>query len=352
MDVKKKNFLENLRQKVNLKKPRRKPLKEQSRLLAHRRSISVPNLLLLQGEGFADSPLTSTASEAVFRGISPGLSDSDSIASSSIADEINKGSDCVLRAPTDHVIGASNKNRASAPGETFKFYDEEDMTNSVLENKGLWNYDGLYAQVDKRPKSSVPVFSFDPVPAPRSVFNYPQVSSPRPDLAESLDSEYTSIETVVSAPLSAALARASSLGDQVNPHVEKRAVSFEQRKTSSEKGTPPTEKKAPGDRTSLMLDIAGIPTESSDAASVDLPCGTPSEDPVSVPWTTDSEELDQEPFSPLYMREFSMEEVLPEEAPSEEALEDMVEVSPITRWEQSDDPVPVCIVHVLQISLF
>ncbi|KAL3061588.1 hypothetical protein OYC64_009700 [Pagothenia borchgrevinki] len=60
MEVKKKNFLGNLRLKtklVNLKKPGRKKLAQQGRKLAHRRSISVPDLRFVPDESFpADNP--------------------------------------------------------------------------------------------------------------------------------------------------------------------------------------------------------------------------------------------------------------------------------------------------------
>uniref|UniRef100_A0A8P4G6V6 Multiple C2 domains, transmembrane 2a n=1 Tax=Dicentrarchus labrax TaxID=13489 RepID=A0A8P4G6V6_DICLA len=132
MDVKKKNFLENLRMKtklVNLKKPRKKALDKQGRRLAHRRSISVPDLRFVPGETFStDSPLMSSASEAIFFGISPGASDTDSIASGSIADGqlfTDKLYESVpetrIKVPT-----ASALNRMSAPIETLMTYEETD----------------------------------------------------------------------------------------------------------------------------------------------------------------------------------------------------------------------------------
>ncbi|XP_070828090.1 multiple C2 and transmembrane domain-containing protein 2 isoform X2 [Chaetodon trifascialis] len=334
MDVKKKNFLENLRLKtklVNLKKPRKKALDKQGRQLAHRRSISVPNLSLVPGEAFStESALVSTASEAIFFGNSPGVSDTDSVASSYIADGplfTDKLSDSIpetrLRVLTDLTAAASN--RMSAPVGTMFYVDSEDMMYSASENKV--NLEGLYAQVNKKGHDSVPKFTFDPIPAPRSVFT--NVLSPRPDLVEreSLDGEDPLADRVLSGPLSAVLARASSPGDQVNPYSEKRTTSSEQRKPSSEKGTPPAVQKAAADRMHLMLDTVGTPLESADGTSLDSACGTPSEERVNVPWMTDSEELEREPCSPLLMRDFSMDEALLEEVQSAEALEEIAEMS-------------------------
>lgn len=77
-----------------------------------------------------------------------------------------------------------------------------------------------------------------------------------------------------------------------------------------------------------MLEPLGTPLESADGTSLDSACGTPSEERV-MPWTTDSEELDREAYSPFLMREFCNEEALLEEAQYGEALEEM-EVSFIT----------------------
>lgn len=306
MEFKKKTFLENLRQKtklVNLKKPGKKALAKQGRQLAHRRSISVPDLRFVPGEAFStENALASTASEAMFIGISSGMSDTDSVASGSIADGplfADKLSDLVpetrFKVPTDHTAAALN--RMSAPVDRLTLYEEiDDMINSGSESKVT--REGQYAQVDKRAKRNVPKFTFDPVPAPRSVFTNAFASSPRPELVEreSLSGEDIPADRAFSGPIAAALARASSLGEQVNPYTEKKTVSFEQRKSSSEKGTPPAIRgKAPADRVSLMLDTPGTPLESGDGTSLDSACGTPNEDQVNVPWMTDSEELDREP---------------------------------------------------------
>ncbi|XP_018519895.1 multiple C2 and transmembrane domain-containing protein 2 isoform X1 [Lates calcarifer] len=335
MDGKKKNFLENFRLKaklLNLKKPGRKALAKQGRNLAHRRSISVPDLRLVPGEAFStENALVFNDSDTISSiGISPRLSDTDSIASGSIVDgpsftvpEITplEDSETTLRVPTDRSAAAVN--RKSAPVETLGLYEEiSDTMNSGSENKV-----NLYAQVNKR--AHVSKFTFDPIPAPRSVLSNAQVLSPRPDLAEreSLSGEDAPAERVVSGSLAAALARANSLGEQMSPYVERRTTSFEQRNPSSEKGNPPTKRQTvPPDSMPLTLDTMGVPLENADGTSLDSACGTPSEERVNLPWTTDSEELDREPWSP-FSRDFSTEEALLEEAQHEEALDEIAALS-------------------------
>ncbi|XP_022065728.2 multiple C2 and transmembrane domain-containing protein 2 isoform X1 [Acanthochromis polyacanthus] len=335
MDVKKKNILENLRLKTklpNFKKPRRKELAKQGRNLAHRRSISVPDLSLVTGASSStESALLSTASDAIFFGISPGLSDSDSVASGSIGDGpvfADKLYESVPETPLRvHQINqpAAALNRVSAP---VTLYEEiHEMTDS--ESKVNLAQEGLYAQVDKRTKANVPKFSFEPVPAPRRIFTNVEALSPRPDLGErgSLSGGDSQTDRVRSDSVAAALARAHSLGDQMIPSIEKKSTSAEQRRPSSEKGTPPAIRaNAPADRMSLVLDTLATPLESTDGTSLDSACGTPSEERVNLPWTTDSEDLDREPSSPLLMREFSMDEGLLDETQPDETLEDIAEV--------------------------
>ncbi|TKS73404.1 Multiple C2 and transmembrane domain-containing protein 2 [Collichthys lucidus] len=317
MDVKKKNFLENLRIKtkfVNLKKPRKKPLEKQGRRLAHRRSISVPDLRFVPGEATENS-LPSTASEGIFFGISPGLSDTDSIASVSttdgsvFTDKLNDSyPETSLRFPTDHTNAALY--RKSTPVETLLLYEEiEDMR----ENKVNMTQEGLYAQVDKKAKGSVPTFAFDPIPTPRSVFINPQVIPQKPDFVERecLQGEDIPVNRLLPGMTSAAVARASSLGEQASPYIARR-------RPASETGTPPSTERAPAKKVSLMLEPLGTPLESADGTSLD----SASEEQV-MPWTTDSEELDREPYSPFLMREFCNEEGLLEEAQYGEALEEM-----------------------------
>ncbi|XP_068579748.1 multiple C2 and transmembrane domain-containing protein 2-like isoform X2 [Cebidichthys violaceus] len=350
MEIKKKNFLENLRLKtklVNLKKPGKKAISKQGRKLAHRRSISVPDLRFVPGEAFSsDSNLAPTPSDAIYFGNSPGRSDTDSVASGSIADGplyTDKPSDSVpdyrLRVPTGRTNAALN--RVSAPVGLNCYEEIDGVINSRSQNKVAFTQEGLYAQVDKRPKENAARFTFDPIAAPRSVF--PKAPSPRPDHVErqSLSGEDAPGDRVRSGTVAALLARASSMGDQINPYTDKRTTSFEPRKSSSEKGTPPTIRVNAPAATSLMLGTLCTPAESADGTSLDSACGSPTEERVNMPWTTDSEELDRELYSPFLMREFVTEETLLEQAQAEEALEETAEMSsePCDFFDENQDPL-------------
>lgn len=329
MEGKKKNFLENLRQLRKLghaKKQHKKGEVKQDRKLAHRRSISVPNLTLVPGEAFslADAP------EALCYGLSPGVSASDSIAGCCHTDgrqASDRQGDAVsetgLRVHTFHTDGVLN--RTSAPvgalvqDQDFKdrWMDSEDKVRPLP--------GALYAQVQKRVKEEVPAFTFDPIPTPRSVFLSTPIFSPKPEREERGRpcSEDTPANRVAMDSVSAALVRNNSQADQVN--LPKRSSSCEL-KQPSEKGTPPVMKKAPTDRLFLNLDSLGTPPESADGTSLDSACGSPSEERVNLPWTTDSEDLDRDLCSPLFMKDLSGEDALLEQLQAEEAAED-IEVS-------------------------
>ncbi|KAM9854245.1 multiple C2 and transmembrane domain-containing protein 2 isoform 2-T2 [Aulostomus maculatus] len=328
MDAKKKNFLDNFRVKKlpNLKKPRKKPLAKQGRQLAHRRSISVPDLRFVPGEAFStENASVSTASDAIFFGISPGVSDTDSVASGSITDGPPPSeklsvsfSESRLRYPTDNSAAALN--RISAPVESLSLYEDIDnMCMSGLETRADSTGERMYAQADKKRMNKIPIFTFDPIPAPRSV--YPMAMSPRPDMMEReslCTSEDTSADRGHSGTIVAALARAHLLGDQGPP--ELRSTQSEKGKTSFGKGAP----QAVGERIPLVFDTLGTPMETADRASLDSEvCGTPSEEQGHLPWTTDSDGLDQDPISPLILREFYLEESLLEEGQPEEGAEEL-----------------------------
>ncbi|CAG13084.1 unnamed protein product [Tetraodon nigroviridis] len=269
MEVKKKTFLDNFRQLKKLGNPKKQRKKEESkpgRMLAHRRSISVPNLTLVPGGAFS----LANAPEPIYFGLSPG--------------DLRDGP-----------------------------MDSEDRVNPPPE--------ALYAQVQKRGKEEVPRFTFDPIPAPRSVFSSTPVFLPKPESEERrrLYSEGNPANRVPMDSISAALVRANSQGEQVS--VPRRSPPCEQ-KQPSDRGTPPAAKRAPTDRMFLTLDGLGTPQESADGTSLDSACGTPSEERVNLPWTTDSEDLDRDLCSPLFIKDLSTEEVLLEQFQAEEAAED------------------------------
>lgn len=322
MEVKKKTFLDNFRQLTKLsnqKKQRKKEENKVDRMLAHRRSISVPNLTLVPGGAFA----LANAPEAIYFGVSPAVSDSDSISSCCNA-EADRPADSLsetgIRVPSSRTDGV---NRMSAPvGALVQDFrdgpmDSEDKVNPPPE--------ALYAQVHKRGKAEVPRFTFDPIPAPRSVLPSTPIFSPKPEFEERgrLYSEDTPASRVPMDSVSTARLKGNFQGELVN--LPKRSSPCEQ-KQLSDKGTPPATKKAPTDRMLLALDGVGTPLESTDGTSLDSACGTPSEERVTLPWTTDSEDPDRDLFSPLLMKELSTEEALLEQLQAEEPPED-VEVS-------------------------
>lgn len=321
MEVKKKTFLDNFRQLAKLGNPKKQRKKEENkagRLLAHRRSISVPNLTLVPGEAFS----LATAPEAIYFGISPAVSDSDSISSCCTADA-DRPSDSLsetgLRVPSSRTDGV---NRMSAPVGSLL----QDLRDGATDSEDKVNppAEALYAQVHKRGKEEVHRFTFDPIPAPRSVFPFTPVFSPQPEFEErgrlySEDTPANRAPRDVSTPR----LRGKFQGEQVN--LPKRSSPGEQRQLA-DKGTPPAMKKAPTDRMFLNLDSGGTPLESADGTSLDSACGTPSEERVTLPWTTDSEDLDIDLCSPLFLKELGTEEALLEQLQAEEAAED-VEVS-------------------------
>lgn len=311
MENKKKNLAERFRLKPwfpNLKKPAKKPLAKQGRNLAHRRSISVPDLTMVPGEASTEN---ASLSSAAF-GISPGLSDTDSIGSSEFADKL---SDPIPEIRTrflqpDHSNPALY--RLSTPPGTLGIYEE--MDDFGLENKTNPVVDELYAKIDKKGKGALSKFPFEPAPTGGKMSNSGQDPIPRPDLPER--SEELSEKGPRESLAAAALFRVQSLGEQINPYREKQNSSVEPKKTSSEKGTPPT-KRQNSRIDKLMLDSMGRPLESGDGNSLNSACGTPIEEKANMPWMRDVEEQDREPSSPLPMNEF-IDENLPDETPADE----------------------------------
>ncbi|XP_039881580.1 multiple C2 and transmembrane domain-containing protein 2 isoform X2 [Simochromis diagramma] len=336
MENKKKNLAERFRLKPkfpNLKKPAKKPLAKQGRNLATRRSISVPDLTMVPGEASTED---ASLSSAAF-GISPGLSDTDSIASSEFADKL---SDPIPEIRTrflqpDHSNPALN--RLSTPPGTLGIYEE--MDDFSLENKTNPVVDELYAKIDKKGKGALSKFPFEPAPTGKKMSNSGQDPIPRPDLPERSEevSEKGSRESLAAA----ALFRAQSMGEQINPYREKQNSSVEPKKTSSEKGTPPTKRQnARIDK--LMLDSMGRPLESGDGNSLNSACGTPSEEKANMPWMRDVEEQDREPSSPLPMNEFIDENLLDETPADEEDEEELASESADFFDENASDVTGGC----------
>lgn len=317
METKKKNFFDNFRTKLPKKKPQKKLLAKQGRNLAHRRSISVPDLTLTLPQAEACS--TESVTDAVYFGISPSQSDSDSVASVPMAEgpvSADKHSDSVpeitYRVPHNPPPAS---NRMSAPVETQSLYEEiNDMMSFSREKKVNVAQEGLYAQVDKRARRNAQQFIFEPTPAPRHIFQNAQASSPKPDLVDrvSLSGEDPPTDRVLSETVVAALARANSMGEQTNPYEEKKPLSVEQKKPSS--GALSAIREYPSvDRMSLVLDSQGH-MENSDRTSLESTCDSPTDEQVNTLWT-DSEEQEREPLTPFILRQFSIEESVPEEDP-------------------------------------
>ncbi|KAL6106796.1 uncharacterized protein ACO6RY_10581 [Pungitius sinensis] len=341
MDVKKKTFLENLRLKtkfINLKKPRKKDLAKKGRGLAYRRSISVPDLRLepvgaLPSDGGTSGP---SPPDGLYIGHSTGPSDSDSVASGSIADATlwtdplnNSFSGNRLKVPFGHRDAPLN--RISAPPGS-PCYDEVDAMMSRLPPKT--ETEDLYAQGDE--KSKPPRFIFD---VPRS---FPlKAIPPRPDIVDrrSLSGEDTSGDRVGSGVIAAVVARARSMGEPIKPHTAKRAMSFEYRKSVSEKGTPPAIRVKSS--RSLVPEAFGSPGENADGNSFDSDCGSATEERANVSWNTDSE--DREGCSSFLMRDFTSEAALLEQAEAEEALEETTEMSSDTCdvFDENQDPLEI-----------
>lgn len=316
MEYKKKTFLDNLRQFAKLgnpKKPRKKKVKKPGRTLAHRRSISVPNLTLVPGGTIAPG--------AIDRRFCPGVSDSDSISSCSNTDagpnpDTDRPSDSLLetglRVPACRTDGAGN--RMSPPAGALVHV--QDLRDGPMDSE-----DKVNPAQHKQGKEEVARFTFDPIPAPQSAFLSTPAFSPRPELEERgrLCSEDIPANTVLAESISAALVRANFQAEQAS--APKRSSPCEP-KQLCDKGTPPVMKKALADRSWLALDRLGTPLESADGTSLDSACGTPSEEQVNLSWMMDSEDLDGDLCSPLFMKDLSTEEGLLEQLQAEDAAED------------------------------
>ncbi|XP_047208581.1 multiple C2 and transmembrane domain-containing protein 2 isoform X2 [Girardinichthys multiradiatus] len=283
-----KKFLENFRLKA--KKPRKKLLAKQPRNLATRRSISVPDLTFTPGEAnSAESEVLATPSGAIYFGISPDPSELDSVASSSknegppFADE-----------PTDSLSLLS-----ALPSEDAIY-----MKNLSPESKRNVHVEDISAQEDTKPKENVQKFIFKPIK--------------EPDSNQAEKDEEPQTRRKMSDTIAAILNRASSMGDERRPHVEKRTVMFETKKPTFEKLTLQTSRPNSAERLSLQ----DAQFDGTDAESLYSACGTPSEEQVNMLWATTREEEDIEVSPFALLREMSMDEGLLDLENQDESLEE------------------------------
>ncbi|XP_036005972.1 multiple C2 and transmembrane domain-containing protein 2 [Fundulus heteroclitus] len=314
MDGKKK-FLDHFRLKPKLpnpKKPRKKLLAKQPRNLANRRSISVPDLTLIPGVAIpAERDALATPSERISFGYSPGLSDTDSVASSSINEGPlfdDKFTDLLSEIPhvTDKPCNlALSSSRVSAPPA---FDDGIYTKNSSPKTRRDVNIEGI-SEEDKIPRV-LPKFTFEPIQEPKS--DQAEKKSP-PD-------EEPRTRRRMSDTVAAVLNRACSLGDERRPHVEKRTVMFETKKPTFEKLALQTSRPNSSTERQSLLDAQFV---SADALSLYCACGTPSEEQGTMPWpsTWEEEDLEQVSSSSL-LREMSMDEGLLDLENQEESLEE------------------------------
>ncbi|XP_061898565.1 multiple C2 and transmembrane domain-containing protein 2 isoform X2 [Entelurus aequoreus] len=276
-DKKKKKFFDNIRIRkfVNRMKPGKKAAVKET--LAQRRSISVPDVRLEQGE--ARSPRNALLSTASFNANSSMLSDSDSTASGSIHDK----SEMKLEVSTD-IPGVGSNAAYSSFGTAAL---NEKIDNEVLSSSEKKTH--VSKGVDKPAKKKPPNFFFRPLGAQSFSFENAQVSSPRPHSATGFEGRPWTPEGGSYPGTVAELLANSQAGQQI-PNPNARGVHFRPDRLLSGKGTPsPLIEKVP-----LTMEILGKPLDSMDGSSDIFWSG---EDQVALPWLTDLERLDQEPTS-------------------------------------------------------
>ncbi|XP_057692150.1 multiple C2 and transmembrane domain-containing protein 2 isoform X2 [Corythoichthys intestinalis] len=285
MEVKKKKLLENICMKtklIKLIKPGKNAADKQKKKLEIRRSISVPDLRPEEDNGLAAKSALPKMSEATFFG-NLHLSDSDSIASSSIAESsISSDKEISFRVPVD-------------PSTFHTPYLSEEV-NSVLQSN-MEKKENI--SVNWQPKRKGPIINLDPLPKQRTVFTRPHSSSPRPDSPMSTERSWTSEATP--ALITQALARANSMGEQTYVNSHQKAVHFKQDRPPSEKGSMSEHR----ENTPLTLDCLGKPVDSADGCSEYCLSG---EDQVAMPWLTDTEGLDPDVVLSSITNDCSIEE--------------------------------------------
>lgn len=310
----KKTFLENLRIKTkrpNIKKPRKKPIAKHSRNLAIRRSISVPDLTIFPGEAVStESGALADPSDSVDFCDSPDLSDTDSLASSSVI-EGPLFADTDLLSEVQHSIYPQNvpvstSNRLSLPPA---YEDMIFMKTSSPEGKRKALIEGISPLENKKSTENVRKFTFEPVKEPDSD------QMERKSLPEEAPQTCRMSDTVASC-----LTRASSMGDEKRPHVEKKTVMFNTKKPLVEKLALQTSRP---NSSAERLSLLDAQFDNADASSLYSPVVTPSEEQVTMPWSTNWEEEDLEPgSSSSLLREISMDEGLLDFENPDESLEE------------------------------
>uniref|UniRef100_A0A3P8W7F5 Multiple C2 domains, transmembrane 2a n=1 Tax=Cynoglossus semilaevis TaxID=244447 RepID=A0A3P8W7F5_CYNSE len=283
MDAKKKNFLENFRLKtklINLKRPGKKANNPKGKKLAYRRSISVPDLRVIPGH-VAPSP---TDSDRIYNGVSPQISDTDSVASGSLTDSITFSEKC-----NDVFLEIPRRGSKHYETTVDKFRAHEDRTDGQSRLTFL---------------SSEHKFAIDPISDSRSRFK--QGLPPRP----------VSLEIGPAGSPAAALAKAHSLAsEQVDTPLSLKNKCFEQERPLFER------QRSPRKENNVSSNTLGTPLESTDGTSLDSVCCSMSEERINLPSATDSEEHESEPFSPFLNEEFSTEEALQNLAQEEDLNE-------------------------------
>ncbi|XP_059917229.1 multiple C2 and transmembrane domain-containing protein 2 [Gadus macrocephalus] len=282
MESKKKPFFLKFLQP---KKAGKKTGDKQGKKLAHRRSISFPDLRMLPDAGLPDSPGPAS---------SPSQSDNESIASENIpcerpsSDRANYDVAPVLRYPPtrDYV-----DNRITAPAESFNHSDDSDYIRRRMNSSGKWSF---HSEPGRVPRANVmepaPSLLALPVPSPRHVSANQLVARLAAlDGRENLDRSDTS-SVGMSEAVSSALSRASSFGDQG---------------------------RGPASPSFLRVSPSQGPREQAERWAP-LPDGYSDEERGVVTWNTDSEDQDREIMSQYFSK---LEENPAEEEEEEEEEE-------------------------------
>ncbi|KAM9816149.1 multiple C2 and transmembrane domain-containing protein 2-like isoform 1-T2 [Syngnathus typhle] len=271
MEGKKKTVMDNIRLKTKLinlmrlpgKKAANKP--KQKAPVSIRRSLSVPELNVEKDEALPPISALVRTSEAMFFG----LSDSDSVASGSIPD-----------GPT---VTDGGSVRTASP-----FNLSEEFNNAMMSN------------TEKKADTKGPLFTFDPVPTPRTVF--PKSSFSSPALNPAMTSEHSRLyedNPTDKASISEVLARANSTGEKPNINAQPRFVHFKRDRPLSGK----FQLSGRRDKTPLLSESLAKPADGVESVSEYWT----SEDQAAMRWLTDTEGLDPDVFSAI-TNDYSIEE--------------------------------------------